>query len=143
MLAPYLSSGRLTVLLRHQPIAADHSRDFVRSVRLRNLESGKQRVLHAAYFLDATEQGDLLPLTKTEFVTGSESRSQTGEPHAPDRPQPANIQACTYCFGMDYRPGEDHTIDRPESYSFWKNYVQDVHPSWLRRLSNIAVEGAT
>src|SRR5260370_38356778 len=100
MLAPYLSSGRLTVLLRHQPIAADHSRDFVRSVRLRNLESGKQHVLHAAYFLDATEQGDLLPLTKTEFVTGSESRSQTVEPHTPHRPTPSTIQAWTHSLAM-------------------------------------------
>jgi hypothetical protein len=144
MLAPYVSSGRLTVLLRHQAVAADHSLDLVRSVRLRNLESGAERVLHAAYFLDATEEGDLLPLTKTEFVTGFESRSQTGEPHAPERAQPANIQACTYCFAMDYRPGEDHTIDRPESYGFWKNYVPDLHPAWLGKLFSItSVDPAT
>ena len=32
MLAPYLSGGRLTVLLRHQPVAADLSGDRVRAV---------------------------------------------------------------------------------------------------------------
>jgi FAD dependent oxidoreductase len=144
MLAPHVGSGRLIVLLRHQAIAAGHSRNFVRSVRLRNLESGAERVLHAAYFLDATEQGDLLPLTKTEFVTGFESRGETGEPHAPERAQPANIQACTHCFAMEYRPGEDHTIDRPESYGFWKNYVPDLHPAWLGELFSLtSVEPAT
>ncbi len=144
MLAPYVSSGRLTVLLRHQPVAADHSRDFVRSVRLKNLDSGAERVLHAAYFLDATEQGDLLPLAKTELVTGFESRRQTGEPHAPEQAQRANIQSCTYCFAMDYHPGEDHTIDRPESYGFWKNYVPDLHPAWLGKLFSLtSVEPAT
>src|SRR5258707_10723462 len=56
MLAPYVSSGRLTLLLRHQPIAAGNSHDHVRSVQLRNLEDDTQRVLHAKYFLDATEQ---------------------------------------------------------------------------------------
>jgi len=144
MLAPYVSSGRLTVLLRHQPVAAGHSRDFVRSVRLKNLDSGAERILHAAYFLDATEQGDLLPLTKTELVTGFESRSQTGEPHAPEQAQPANIQSCTYCFAMDYRPGEDHTIDQPASYGFWKYYVPDLHPAWLGKLFSLtSVEPAT
>jgi len=144
MLAPHAGSGRLTVLLRHQPVAADQSRDLVRSVHLRNLESGAERVLHAKYFLDATEQGDLLPLTKTEYVTGFESRGETGEPHAPERAQPVNIQACTYCFAMDYRPGEDHTIDRPQSYGFWRDYVPDLHPAWLGKLFSIAsVDPAT
>jgi FAD dependent oxidoreductase len=137
MLAPYGSTGHLTVLPRHQVVAADHSRDFVRSVRLRNLESGSEQVLHARYFLDATEQGDVLPLSTTEFVTGFESRSQTGEPHAPEQAQSANIQSCTYCFAMDYRPGEDHTIDRPDSYDFWKNYVPDLHPAWIGKLFSL------
>lgn len=144
MLASYVSRGRLTVLLRHQPVAADLWRDFVRSVRLTNLDSGAERVLHAAYFLDATEQGDLLPLAKTELITGFESRRQTGEPHAPEQAQPANIQSCTYCFAMDYHPGEDHTIDQPASYGFWKNYVPDLHPAWLGKLFSLtSVEPAT
>ena len=32
-----------------------------------------------AYFIDATELGDLLPLTTTEFVIGAESHEDTGE----------------------------------------------------------------
>ncbi len=134
MLAPWISSGMLTVLRRHRPIAADVERDVVRSVELRDLETGQTRTIEAAYFLDATEQGDLLPLTKTEFVTGFESRRETGEPSAPEQAQPANIQSFTVCFAMSYHPGEDHTIDKPAQYEFWRNYVPQLKPAWPGKL---------
>ncbi|HET8550638.1 MAG TPA: FAD-dependent oxidoreductase [Bryobacteraceae bacterium] len=134
MLAPEVGGGRLKVLLRHRPVAADTDRDTVRSVTLRSLDSSAERIIHAAYFLDATEQGDLLPLTRTEFVTGFESRRDTGEPHAPEQAQPDNIQAFTVCFAIDYRPGEDHVIDRPAEYAFWRDYVPQLRPPWPGRL---------
>ncbi len=130
MLAPYMSGGRLSLLLRHKPVAADVERDAVRAVTVRDLEDGRERTITAQYFLDATEQGDLLPLTGTEFVTGFESRRQTGELHAPGQAQPANIQAFTVCFAIDYVPGEDHTIDKPEEYAFWRDYVPEMRPPW-------------
>jgi hypothetical protein len=37
----------------------------------------------ADWVIDATETGDLLPLCGAEYVTGFESREETGEPHAP------------------------------------------------------------
>jgi hypothetical protein len=107
MLAPYVSNGRLTVLLERKPTSATASGDRVQSVRVRDLD------LTAPYFIDATETGDLLPLTKTEYVTGAESQKQTGEFHAKSEPQPANMQAITVVFVMDYVEGENHTIDKP------------------------------
>src|SRR5579859_2530759 len=108
MLAPFVSEGRVNVLSRHKPVAAEVSGDFVRAVTVRGMETGRERTISAPYFLDATEQGELLPLAHVEYVTGSESSRQTGEPHAAAEARPANIQAFTYCFAMDYRPGEDH-----------------------------------
>ncbi len=134
MLAPHSSGGRLTVLLRHKPVSADVAGDSVRAVSLKSLDSGAERVIQAAYFLDATEQGDLLPLTRTEYVTGFESRKQTGEPHAPEQANPANIQAFTVCFAVDYVAGEDHTIDKPSEYGFWRDYVPEMRPPWTGRL---------
>lgn len=134
LLAPYRSGGRLVCLLRHKPSAADIAGDSVRAVALKSLEDGRTRTVHAAYFIDATEQGDLLPLTRTEYVTGFESRRDTGELHAPELAQPANIQAFTFCFAIDYVPGEDHTIDRPEEYGFWRDYVPDLKPAWPGKL---------
>ncbi len=128
MLAPWLSSGRLILLLRHRPSAADVQGDRVREVRVRDLESGATRTIAAPYFLDATEQGDLLPLTRTEFVTGFESRQATGEPSAPETAQPDNIQAFTVCFAVSYHAGEDHTIDKPNEYEFWRDYIPTLRP---------------
>jgi hypothetical protein len=134
MLAPHVSSGRLTVLLRHVAAAADVDGDRVRAVTVRSAEAGTERVVRAAYFLDATELGDLLPLTRTEYVTGFESRKETGEPHAPDAAQPLNMQAFTVCFAMDYAAGEDHTIERPAEYAFWRDYLPQLTPAWPGRL---------
>jgi len=134
MLAPYISSGRLTVLLRHAATAADVDRDRVIATTVRSLESGAERTIRAEYFLDATELGDLLPLTRTEYVTGFEARKDTRELHAPEQAQPLNMQAFTVCFAMDYVAGADHTIDRPAEYGFWRDYVPSLTPAWPGKL---------
>ena len=131
MLAPYVSGGWLTLLLRHEPVSATVDGDRVRGVVVRNLETGQQRAIEASYYLDATEQGDLLPLAGVEHVTGFEA---SGEPHAPTVAQPANIQSFTVCFAMDYRKGEDHTIEKPEDYAFWRDYVPKMAPAWPGKL---------
>jgi hypothetical protein len=134
MLAPYLSSGRVRLLLQHKAQSADADGDRVRAVRVEHVPSGLKRTVTGSYFLDATELGDLLPLTRTEFVTGFESQKQTGEPHAPAEAQPANMQSFTFCFAMDYLAGEDHTIDKPEEYAFWRDYVPALRPPWPGKL---------
>jgi hypothetical protein len=134
LLAPFVSGGRVRVLIEHKPIAADVAADRVRAVTARDLRDGSQIVLSAIYFLDATELGDLLPLTKTEFVTGAESQKDTGEPHAPPDAQPNNQQAFTYCFAVDHLDGEDHTIAKPAEYDFWRQYVPTMRPAWPSKL---------
>jgi hypothetical protein len=132
MLTPYRTSGQLTVLLEHRPVAALVQQERVEAVTLRGPE--REVTVSASYFVDATEMGDLLPLTKTEFVTGFESRRDTGEPSAPEQAQPANLQAFTWCFAAEYREGEDHTIDRPAQYGFWRDYVPKMRPAWPGKL---------
>jgi hypothetical protein len=130
MLAPHVSSGRLTVLLHHRAKAASVKGDRVEGVEVQDLRGGRSLHLAAPYFLDATELGDLLPLTGTEFVTGAEARKDTGEPHAPDEARPDNHQAFTCCFAIDHRPGEDHTLDKPDDYDDWRKYVPRLTPPW-------------
>ena len=137
-LAPHIATGRLTLLLEHVVIAADVDGNRVRALTVRSLRSGNQRTLEAPYFIDATELGDLLPLTGTEFVTGCEGRAATGEPHAPERADPANQQAFTAVFVMDFVPGSDHTIERPRDYAFWRDYVPRLTPPWTGRLLALA-----
>jgi hypothetical protein len=137
MLMPYLSDGRITLLLHHEAVEAEVEGDVVRSVTVRSRLTGDETVLTAPYLLDATELGDLLPLTGTEFVTGFESQLDTGETRAPVEAQPDNHQAFTCCFAMDYRAGEDHTIERPEEYSFWRDYIPDMNPPWTGSLLSL------
>ncbi|MGE0130238.1 MAG: FAD-dependent oxidoreductase [Blastocatellales bacterium] len=134
MLAPYLSNGRITLLTEHRATRADVNGDRVRAVTLLDLRSGDECAVTASYFLDATELGDLLPLTGTEYVTGAESRAETGEPSASGQAQPRNVQAFSVCFAMEHREGEDHTIDKPVNYEFWRDYVPQLQPAWPGRL---------
>jgi hypothetical protein len=137
LLAVHVAAGSLRILLEHRAMSADAARDRVAAVRVRSSRTGSDVVLRAPLFVDATELGDLLPLTRTEFVTGAESRRTTGEPHAPDTAGPANQQAFTCCFAMDYRDGEDHTIDKPRDYTFWKEYIPSLTPPWPGRLLSL------
>lgn len=121
MLAPYRGGGRLTVLQPYRPVTAGTDGDRVTAVRLAHRDTGAEVTVAAPYVLDATESGELLPLTGTEYVTGFESQAQTGEPSAPEKPQPMNMQAVSVCFAIDHVDG-DHTIDRPAGYDFWREY---------------------
>lgn len=127
LLAPYLASGRLAIWTRTRAVAAHTDGDRVRAVTVRH--GDEEDTIEAPYVLDATELGDLLELAGIEHVVGAESRAQTGEPHAlPGDPDPLDQQACTACFAIDYLPGEDHTIDRPADYDFWRSYHADFWP---------------
>ena len=137
MLAPYLSQGKLTLLLEHKAVSADLADDSVRAIKVHDRRSNRERVLAAPCFIDATELGDLLPLTKTEFVTGAESRSQTGELHAAEQADPANQQAFTMCFAVDHDPRAEHVIDRPREYDFWRNFVPKLNPPWPGKLLDL------
>jgi len=123
MLAPYLGNGQIQILLKHKAVSAATNADRVETVQMLDLESGNPLVLHAPYFIDATEQGDLLPMTKTEYVLGAEAKSETNELHAKEKADPRNLQGFTFCFAMDYLKGEDHTIDKPRDYDFWRAFT--------------------
>ena len=137
-IAPYLSGRQLTLLLEHDPIRAEVEGDRVRAVTVRSLRTGNVKTLIAPFFLDATEMGDLLPLTRTEFVTGAEARSQTGEAHAPAVAAPRNHQACTACFAVDVVRGGNEVIEKPREYDFWRNFTPQLQPPWPGKLLDFA-----
>lgn len=131
---PYISSGKLILLMNHKVTSADNDGNKVRFLQATNQLDGKNIILSAPWFIDATELGDLLPLTKTEYVTGTESKNDTGELHAPDKANPQNNQSFTICYAIDYIQGEDHTIEKPAEYNFWKNHIPPLSPPWSGKL---------
>ena len=116
MLQPYLADKKLQVFYRHVPVRATMNDDVVQEVVLRGPTATIVH-LQARYFLDATDLGDLLPLTNTRYVSGAEARDDTGESHAkPGEACPEEVQGFTYSFAAEFCPGETHTISKPAGY---------------------------
>jgi len=121
LLAPHLSAGRVTILTRHRPTAVARDGDRLRAVTAFDERNHVGRSLSAGCFLDATELGDLLELGGVESVVGAESQAETGEPHAlPGAADPRLQNRFTHVFALEWRPGEEHTIERPRDYAFWR-----------------------
>ena len=132
MLGPACSSGLLRIMLGLVPESADVRGDEIEAVQFITKETDARLRIEARYFLDATELGDLLPLTGTEYVAGAESRKETGEPHAVEGdPEPDNVQGLTWCMALGYDPEGDHTIEKPEQYEFWRSFKPDFWPDQL------------
>lgn len=131
MLAASVSCGRLIILRNHRLVAVrSDGADRVGAAIVREAVSGAEVELRAPYFLDATENGDLLPLAGVEHVTGAESRGETGEASASERAAPGNVQAFSVCFVLEEQAGADNVIPRPERYDFWRAYVPRLTPPW-------------
>lgn len=129
------SRGLVEVLLRTVAVSAETAGDHIRSVTVRDLETGDETLIHAGYVLDATELGDVLPLAGVEYVSGAESQAETGEPHALAGPaEPENVQGIAWCFPMafDPAPDADHVIEKPAQYARWRDYVPQIErgPAW-------------
>ncbi|GAB4110801.1 MAG: FAD-dependent oxidoreductase [Roseiflexaceae bacterium] len=122
LLAPFQEQGLLDIRYGLEPIAASCHADQISEVRFGSADASDHRlhpllVVQAQMVLDASELGDLLLLAGVEHVTGAESVDDTGEPFAVSGPaRPREVQGFTYCFAVEYCPGEDHTIAKPEEY---------------------------
>jgi len=129
MLKQAASAGRLEIRHNTIAIAAFTSGDRVEAVTVREDIEGTELTINARFILDATELGDLLPMTGTEYVTGAESKAQTNEPNAVDGPaQPDNIQGFTWVFAMAHAEGTHSVIDKPAQYERWRSYRPDFWP---------------
>ena len=130
LLESEVAEGRLRVLLRTKAVGAEMDGDQVVSVTAINLDDGCSLRIIFQYVLDATELGDLLPLTGTEYVVGAECVEETSEPHA--QPKEAMLhcmQSCTYPFVMEKRHEyENNHIARPRKYEHYR----DLQPYSLR-----------
>lgn len=132
MLLPFQQSGKLTILYHRKPHSADTEGDIVRSVRFVNLVTRSFEEYSGKFILDATELGDLLPMTKTEYVVGAESKADTNEPNAVDGPAEwDNVQGLTWCFALAHDSSGEHRIEKPEQYDKWKTWKPEFWPGPL------------
>ncbi len=138
MLAPAQTAG-LHLHLETVPVAAQTNLERVTSVTFRT--GDKTWTCEPTFVLDATETGDLLPLTQTPYNLGAESQAQTGEPNAvPGPPEPENVQGFTWCAAIGYDPQNNHTIPRPDQYGFWKDCQPQGWPDRLLSFTMLHVQ---
>ncbi len=137
MLHKYVKQGLLTILKKHVPIDSNTEGGHIQNMSIKNLETSVTKTISAQYFIDATELGDVLPLTNTDFVTGSESQKETNEPSAKAVADPKNVQAFSMCFAMSYHENEDNTIEKPKNYDYWRNFEPSLTPPWPGKLLSL------
>lgn len=127
MLSQYRSSGLIDLDLESKVVSAEITNNHViQSVVIRKNNSEKK--IKAHYFIDATETGELLPLTNTEFIMGSESKIKTGELHALEEENQLDMQAVTWCFAVSLEPDGDYTIPRPDRYDHYRKHLSKFWP---------------
>lgn len=134
MLQPYESAGFIEVMHGWKCVGAETEVDRVRGVRFER--ENMRMFISSDFVLDATETGELLPLTGTEYSVGAESEAQTGEPLALDKPDPMRQQPFTHLIAVSFHPGEDHRIAKPEGYEKFHFSLSGMLPDEL--LPNIA-----
>jgi hypothetical protein len=128
MLSPLLSSGQVTWLREHTPVAAERDGDRITSVTVREHATGNQSVLKGDLFVDATELGDLLPLADVDHVIGTEAHDAHEELHAPATADPLDQQAITWCCALGWEPDKDNLIEKPALYERFATTVPDFWP---------------
>lgn len=128
---PSIDAGRLKIFFKTTVLACDvDSHHRVKRVICRSDDSPEMEV-HPKYVLDATDLGEVLALAGSEgedWVTGAESRQQTGEPDAPDEARPDWVQPFTFPFALEWSPDskKSNVIPAPEDYEELKA-LQNFH----------------
>lgn len=119
MLAPHRE--RIRLFLRTEIVDLELAGGVIRSALAWQFDQDRFVRIRPRFVLDATELGDLLPLAGVPYVAGAEARRDTGEPHAPDRPNPGCVQSFTYPFAIEHRPGAQARIPKPPGYERFRD----------------------
>lgn len=102
-------------IIRGSLVDASTEKNVVTRVGVRSAD-GKRLDIRPRIVLEATDLGDFWAAAGIEFRIGTESKAETGEPHAADAADPRRLQSYTFPFAVDFRPGEKHLVEKPEGY---------------------------
>jgi hypothetical protein len=120
MLEENLAAGRIRLFTGHTPVRAVLSAGVDPRIEAVELEGpgGSLLELSAGVFIDATETGDLLPLTGTAWVIGSEGTDAYDEPDAvPGPADPRAEQSFTWVAAVVREPEPLPVGPAPEDYA--------------------------
>ncbi|VEU79759.1 FAD-dependent oxidoreductase [Haploplasma axanthum] len=126
MLEPF---NNLDIWLNSKVIKANF--DDFKIYEITVLTEDKYVTVSSKFFIDATDNGDLLPITNTKYVTGAESFDEYNEPHAPKIAHPLDMQPITWVAAISYDEGGNHLIEKPAMYDLFKSYQMPFNESVL------------
>ncbi len=121
MIEPFEKNGLLTVYYGYSLDSVPVSGTEIQKLLLKK---GAERLeVSAKYYLDATDEGDLIAKSGCEYVTGAESREMTGESSAIDRYIPEDRQPVTWSMAFENRLKGDYVIEKPAEYERFKKLM--------------------
>jgi hypothetical protein len=120
MLLPYITNEHLVLMTDSVVIDVVTESNKVTSATILNLKTSEEIIVEGTYFLDATDTGELLPLSGADYVTGSEG-TLYNEPHATAKQMPNDMQPITWVAAVSYHEGETHEMEKPEEYDYFKS----------------------
>ncbi len=78
--------------------------------------NGKPVTIHAKVVIDATPTADVAAMAGTQFTTGFDSKQQTGEALAPDKPLPYIEDITWIAIVKEYEKNAIYMMPKPEGY---------------------------
>ncbi len=121
-LAPYVQSGHLTLHRGTALVAARRSGRRIAAATVENA-AGDRFEIAAAYFLDATDTGELVHLAGLAYRVGKEAQSEWDESLAPPVADPLDQQPVTFVMAVRRLPHPAPVGPAPPRYAFWKSHV--------------------
>jgi hypothetical protein len=134
VLEKMLRKPGLQLYLRTVIFAVERQGATIKSALAWQFDRKKVVRFRTRFLLDATEMGDILPLAGIPYVTGSEAKSQTGEPDAPVKENKACVQSFTYPFAIEHsahagpetvKPADYEQILKRQGFSLRVNYPEE------------------
>ena len=122
MLSPYINKN-LTIIKNAKLISCKKENDRIISVTY--LIDNELKEFFGNIFLDATDTGELLPLSNTEYRIGAESKAQTGEEHALLKEDPNDVQPLTYTLAFKLHDSGNYVIKKPKEYDRYRKMMMD------------------
>ncbi len=129
LLQPFIDQNILDIYTETYVVGANKKDNTIQYIVVHH--QNQDIIFEADYFLDATDVGELLPMTETAYVTGAESFDETQEPHAPKEKNPADMQPITWIAAIGYNPNNIEILEKPDLYEQFKNHVMPFGESVL------------
>ncbi len=125
MLQPAIASRKLKLWTHTVPVEVKREGRRFTSVAAYDFEHASWLNLRGQYFVEASELGELLPLSGTPFRIGAESQAETHERNAPAVADPHASQSFTYPFILENGATQDGPgeVKPPKYESFLPHYT--------------------